>query len=381
MTFGKQVDEPTSRRIIDAAIDLGVTFIDTADMYVNGDTEQIVAQAIKGKRDSVVLASKVGHILKLAAYGEQKFSGPMDLARPQPFRPWEGGDETGPNDIGLSRKHLMQALEGSLKRLGTDYLDLYYAHMPDYDTPIDETLRAMDDLVRQGKVRYLGCSNFRAFQLAKALVDERQAGARALGRHPAALQPAHARRRVRAASALPRGGRRRVPVQPDGRGLSLRQVRQGQAADRRHPLQPRPPGLQVQPAVLERPDFDAIDQLKKVAAGAGRDAARGSRSPGARQPGVRAIVNGATSIEQLEQNIAATEVKPPRRSSRPATLSGARSGRRRCSTADERRADLSHDGVIALFVSARDGAALAAEYRHAARAGLGLLSARARTCC
>ena len=168
MTFGKQVDEQTSLGIIERAIDLGVNFIDTADMYVNGVTEQIVAKAIKGKRDAVVLASKVGHVQKLAAkYGEQKFSGPIDLARPQPFRPWEAGAGTGPNDMGLSRKHLMQAVEASLKRLGTDYLDIYYAHMPDYDTPLDETLRAMDDLVRQGKVRYLGCSNFRAFQLAR----------------------------------------------------------------------------------------------------------------------------------------------------------------------------------------------------------------------
>ena len=119
MTFGKQVDEPTSLGIIERALDLGVNFIDTADMYVNGVTEQIVAKAIKGKRDSVVLASKGGHVKKLAAkYGEQKFSGPIDLARPQPFRPWEAGAGTGPNDMGLSRKHLMQALEGSLKRLG-----------------------------------------------------------------------------------------------------------------------------------------------------------------------------------------------------------------------------------------------------------------------
>src|SRR5512134_166272 len=180
MTFGKQVDEPTSLGIIERALDLGVNFIDTADMYVNGATEKIVAKALKGKRDSVVLASKGGHVKKLAAkYGEQKFAGPIDLARPAPFRPWEAGEGTGPNDMGLSRKHLMQALEGSLKRLGTDYLDIYYAHMPDYATPLDETLRAMDDMVRQGKVRYLGCSNFRAFQLGKALwISDKQGLAR-----------------------------------------------------------------------------------------------------------------------------------------------------------------------------------------------------------
>ena len=151
MTMGKQLDEPTSLRIIERALDLGVNFIDTADMYVNGVTESIVAKAVQGKRDSVVLASKGGHIRKLAAkYGEQQVSGPIDLARPKHFRPWESGEGTGPNDMGLSRKHLMQSLEASLKRLGTDYLDVYYAHMPDYDTPLEETLRAMDDMVRHG---------------------------------------------------------------------------------------------------------------------------------------------------------------------------------------------------------------------------------------
>jgi aryl-alcohol dehydrogenase-like predicted oxidoreductase len=170
MMFGRQVDEPESLRIIQRALDGGVTFIDTADMYANGVTEEILGRAIKGNRDTLVLASKAGHLRRLAAtYGAQTIAGPLDLARPRPFHPWPGGDQVGPNDMGLSRKHLMHAVEGSLRRLGTDYLDIYYAHMPDYDTPLDETLRAMDDLVRQGKVRYLGCSNFRAFQVCKAL--------------------------------------------------------------------------------------------------------------------------------------------------------------------------------------------------------------------
>jgi len=170
MMFGKQVEEQESIKIIHKAIDQGVNFIDTADMYTNTVTEQIVGKAIKGMRDSLVLASKAGHLRRLGKkYGEQKIPGPFDLARPRPWIPWPGGEEVGPNDMGLSRKHILQAVEGSLKRLGTDYLDIYYAHMPDYNTPLEETLRAMDDLVRQGKVRYLGCSNFRAFQVCKAL--------------------------------------------------------------------------------------------------------------------------------------------------------------------------------------------------------------------
>ena len=170
MTFGRPVEEKEAITIIHAAIDAGVNFIDTADMYANGITEEIVAKAIEGKRDSLVLASKGGHIRKLdEKFGEPLDCGPVDLARPNPFHSWPAGPGVGHNDMGLSRKHIMQAVEGSLRRLKTDYLDLYYAHMPDYATPLDETVRAMDDLVRQGKVRYLGCSNFRAFQLSKAL--------------------------------------------------------------------------------------------------------------------------------------------------------------------------------------------------------------------
>ena len=156
MTFGKQIDEQKSLRIVQRAIDGGVTFIDLADIYANGVTEEILSKAIKGRRDTLVLASKAGHLRRWGPkYGEQTIGGPLDLARPQSFPPAAVGDHVGPNDTGLSRKHLLQAVEGILGRLGTDYLDIFYAHMPDYDTPLDETLRAMDDLVRQGKVRYL----------------------------------------------------------------------------------------------------------------------------------------------------------------------------------------------------------------------------------
>ena len=140
MNYGDPVTEEEATKIINDAFDSGVNFLDTADMYSGGQSEEIVGKALKGKRDSFVIATKV--------CGK---SGP------------------GPNDLGLSRKHIMQAVEGSLKRLQTDYIDLYYTHTPDYDTPIEETLRAFDDLVHQGKVRYIGCSNFAAWQLGKAL--------------------------------------------------------------------------------------------------------------------------------------------------------------------------------------------------------------------
>ena len=310
MTLGKQVDEPTSLRLIERAIDLGVNFIDTADLYVNGVTEQIVAKAIKGKRDSLVLASKGGHVKKLAAmYGEQKISGPIDLARPAPFRPWEAGTGTGPNDMGLSRKHLMQALEGSLKRLGTDYLDLYYAHMPDYDTPLDETLRAMDDMVRQGKVRYIGCSNFRAFQLAKALgISAKQN----LARWDFIQPPFNLLARDVEYELLPlcrEAGVGVCPFSPMAAGLLSGKYEKDKA-----PLEGARYSLGHWGYTYNKPywsdaNFAAIEQYRKIAAQAGVSLSRFALAWAFANPAITAIVNGSTSIKQLEDNAAATDVK------------------------------------------------------------------------
>ena len=140
MMFGGRTDAALSTEIIHRAGDLGINFIDTADIYNAGESEVVVGRAIADRRDKVVLATK----------GRQ----PM-------------GD--GPNDSGAGRVHLMRALDASLKRLGTDYVDLYYVHAPDYDTPLEETLTTLDDMVRSGRVRYVACSNYRAWYLAKAL--------------------------------------------------------------------------------------------------------------------------------------------------------------------------------------------------------------------
>jgi len=147
MTFGFQCDEKTSFAIMDKAADHGVYFFDTADVYpvppspeTAGRTEEIVGKWLEGKRDRFVLATKCR----------------MRVGREV-------------NDEGLSRRHIMQAVEASLRRLRTDYIDLYQPHSPDPDTPLEETLHALDDLVRQGKVRYLGCSNYPAWQVALAL--------------------------------------------------------------------------------------------------------------------------------------------------------------------------------------------------------------------
>jgi aryl-alcohol dehydrogenase-like predicted oxidoreductase len=147
MTFGLQCDETMSDAIMDRAAEGGITFFDTADVYplggglaTVGRTEEIVGSWLKGKRDRFVVATK--------CFGR---TGPAA---------WEQGN---------SRKHIMSAVEASLRRLDTDYIDLYQLHGPDPGTPIDETLGALDDLVRSGKVRYVGCSNFLAYQVARAL--------------------------------------------------------------------------------------------------------------------------------------------------------------------------------------------------------------------
>ncbi len=138
--FGRYVDVADSIRVMRFALDEGVNFIDTADIYNDGVSENYVGKAIDGRRDEVFLASKAFNRMG-----------------------------TGPNDWGCSRRHLMSAVEDSLRRLGTDWIDLYQMHQFDETTPLDETLRALDDLVRQGKVRYLGSSNYPAWRHVDAL--------------------------------------------------------------------------------------------------------------------------------------------------------------------------------------------------------------------
>lgn len=140
MTFGHTTDEPEAAKILDTALDAGINFLDTANTYCEGRSETMLGQLLKDRREQLVLATKF-------------------------FNP----TGSGPNDSGGSRLHTMRAVEDSLKRLQTDYIDVYYIHHVDAETPLDETLRALDDLVRQGKVRYIACSNYEAWRLMEAL--------------------------------------------------------------------------------------------------------------------------------------------------------------------------------------------------------------------
>lgn len=140
MTFGHSTDEAEAKKIVDLSFDAGINFFDTANTYADSRSETILGNALKGRRDEAIVATKV-------------------------FNP----TGPGPNNSGMSRVNIMQGIEASLKRLQMDYVDLYYIHHVDTQTPLEEMLRAFDDLVHQGKVRYIACSNYEAWRLMEAL--------------------------------------------------------------------------------------------------------------------------------------------------------------------------------------------------------------------
>ncbi len=140
MMFGDRTDAETAKRIIASASDAGVNFIDTADVYANGASETILGPAVRDHRRRWILATKVGNVMTRK-----------------------------PHDGGLSRRWIMQACDDSLKRLATDYIDIYYLHKDDVDTPLDETIAAMGDLIRAGKIRYFGVSNYRGWRIAEVV--------------------------------------------------------------------------------------------------------------------------------------------------------------------------------------------------------------------
>ncbi|MGH2485067.1 MAG: aldo/keto reductase [Ktedonobacterales bacterium] len=155
-TFGRYADESQTARIVDAALDSGVNFIDTADVYGNGVSEELLGKAIHGKRDKLLVATKVG----------------MEM-------------DSGPNGSGASRKRIVEGCHASLRRLNVEAIDLYQIHRFDPETPLEETLGALDDLVRAGKVRYIGCSNYDAWQVVQSLwISDREHFARFVSVQP-----------------------------------------------------------------------------------------------------------------------------------------------------------------------------------------------------
>ena len=280
MTFGNQIDEAESIKLIRWTIDAGINFIDTADMYVDGRTEEIVGKALKEVRQSVVLATKVGV--------------------------WQSGPDV--NDIGLSRKHIMDAIEGSLRRLGTDYIDIYYTHMPDNTTPIEETLRALDDLIRQGKVRYIGCSNYLAWQLCKALwVSDNKN----LGRFDC-IQPPY--------NLITRGIEDELLslCTSEGVGVCVYNPMAGGLLSGKHDPNRPPPedtrfgnkrqGKSYTGRYWLPGNFEAVARFKEIAEKHGQSMPRFSLAWVLNNPAITSIICGANSIKQLEENIGAVEI-------------------------------------------------------------------------
>ncbi len=273
-TFGATVDGDEAVRTIQAAIDQGVTFIDSADVYSMGRSEELVGQAIAGRRESVVVATKCGIQL-----------------------------DSGPHAGGLSRRWIMQAAEDSLRRLNTDYIDLFYAHRPDPETPIDETLRAMEDLVRDGKVRYLGCSNFRAWEVAHGIGVSRAIGSQgwvAAQQRWNLLDGLDSPELEQAAEALGVGI---VPYTPLASGILTGKYRKGaepEAGTRAADL----------PRVRERitdAKLDAVERIRPWAEERGHTVAEAAIAWLLAHPVVSSVIAGARTPEQSTANIKAAE--------------------------------------------------------------------------
>lgn len=273
MTFGREIDAAASATILDTYLEAGGNFVDTADVYSAGGSEEILGELLGSRRDRIVLATKCG----------------------LPF-----GD--GPNLTGASRRHISASIEGSLRRLRTDWVDLYQIHMWDPATPAEETLSTLDDLVRRGLVRYVGVSNYAAWQLATSI------GLAALhGWEPlVSLQPEYSLvSRDVELELIPlclHAGLAVIPWSPLGGGvLSGKYSREsappsGTRADERESTRDR----------LRGSKLDIIDAVRAVADECGRSAAQVALNWLLGRPGVTAPLVGARTPEQLRDNLAAT---------------------------------------------------------------------------
>ncbi len=285
MTFGGRgnfasvgdTDLAGARRQLDRCLDAGVTLVDTADVYSDGLSEEILGQALRGRRDRVVLATKARM--------------PMGA---------------GPNDAGLSRRHLVASCEASLRRLQVDHVDLYQVHEWDGQTPLEETLDALDTLVRSGKARYVGCSNYAAWQLMKALgIAERR------GLQRFVSQQIHLTLQAREAEyeLVPVAVDQGVGIlvwSPLAGGLLSGKLRR----DRRPPEGSRQLSDWGEPPVRDEDALlDVIDVLVEVAEARGVSPAQVALAWLLGRPGVCSVIVGARTDEQLADNLAAAELE------------------------------------------------------------------------
>jgi aryl-alcohol dehydrogenase-like predicted oxidoreductase len=286
MTFGHQCDERMSFAILDRAAERGVNFLDTADAYpvppdpaTAGRTEQILGAWLKGKRDRFVVATKC----RIRVGSE-------------------------PNDEGLSRRHILRAVEVSLRRLGTDHIDLYQAHSPDPDTPLEETLRAFDDLVRQGKVRYVGCSNYPAWQVAVALGISARNGWSRLD----CVQPRYNLLYREIESEL-------LPLCRDqGLGVIVyNPLAGGFLTGKYRSLEAPPPGTRFtlgrtgelyRDRYWHQAQLEAVETLRQFFAPRGKPLTAAAVAWVLAQPGITSAIVGASRPEQLDDTLAAVDL-------------------------------------------------------------------------
>jgi aryl-alcohol dehydrogenase-like predicted oxidoreductase len=272
--FGGRADKDTSIRVLHHAVENGITFIDTANIYTGTKSEEIIGEAFEGRRQDVILATKVG-----MKRGE------------------------GPNESGSSRQHIMRELEASLHRLRTDYIDLYQIHVFDPKTPLDETLRALDDLVTSGKVRYVGASNYSAWQMMKSLAISKSQG---LIQY-VSVQPGY--------SLADRGVEREmVPFCLDqGIGLIPYFPLAGGILTGKYSGGSIPSGSQLEknPNFAQRMDNERMElgeQVVKIAAEIGTSATALSLAWLMHQPAVCTVIAGATRKEQIDENLKAVNL-------------------------------------------------------------------------
>jgi aryl-alcohol dehydrogenase-like predicted oxidoreductase len=271
-----QIDLAGVRRQIDMAIDAGVNLIDTADVYSQGASEELVGEALAGRRDQILLATKARMTM-----------GP------------------GPNDSGLSRHHLIEACEASLRRLQTDHIDLYQVHEWDGQTPLEETLAALDHLVSAGKVRYIGCSNYAGWQAMKALgISERDGLARFVSQQVyLSLQERSVEYEI-VPSAIDQGLGLLV-WSPLAGGLLSGKYRRGQEPPEgaRHASEWNEP-----PVYDEERLYDTVEVLIEIGEGHGVSAARVALAWLLGRPGVTSLVVAARTEKQLADNLAAADL-------------------------------------------------------------------------
>lgn len=283
-TFGTTVPGEGVEDVVRAAIEAGITFFDTADVYGStaGEGEELLGAALEslGARDEIVLTTKFG----------------MDT----------GGLNGDDHGVRASRRYVRRAVEGSLRRLRTDHIDLYQLHQPDPCTPVEETLDVLDDLVREGKVGYVGCSNVAGWWLIDADWSARSAGLTpfvSVQNQYSLLERDIEAEVVPAATHVGAGI---LPYFPLASGLLTGKYRRGEPA-------PQGSRLTHRPDRLETADFDSIEALQRVAADAGVDLLTVAMGGLAAQPGVTSVIAGARTPEQVRANVAAGLWEPEAR--------------------------------------------------------------------